>query len=38
MWIVLLIAIGTPILVGLLFIRMQLNGGINDPGTPYIGM
>jgi hypothetical protein len=39
MWIVLLSAIGLPILVGLLFLRVQLNSGIpDDPGAPYIGM
>lgn len=39
MWIVLLSSIGIPILVGLLFIRMKLNGRMpDDPGNPYIGM
>jgi hypothetical protein len=39
MRIVLLSAIGIPILVGLLFLRTRLNGGIpNDQGTPYFGL
>ena len=35
MWIVLLTAIGMPILVGLLFLRVQLNRGLpDDPRRP----
>jgi hypothetical protein len=39
-WIVLLSAIGMPIIVGLLFLRVQLNGGMpDDPGgAPYCGL